>query len=117
MPIASLVVDSDDDLQLAFDSSDLAADLALAYFESGVSATLKADGTPVTEADRAVERLFRESWLRRGQKMRSSVRNLVDSVSPIGFGLSTRLTARRSSVGVTLTGGFTLRWRLPGALR
>jgi fructose-1,6-bisphosphatase/inositol monophosphatase family enzyme len=54
-------VDSADDLQLAFDTSDLAADLALAYFESGVSATLKADGTPVTEADRAVERLFRET--------------------------------------------------------
>ncbi|WP_346281873.1 inositol monophosphatase family protein, partial [Pseudonocardia sp.] len=54
-------MDSADDLQLAFDTSDLAADLALAYFESGVSATLKADGTPVTEADRAVERLFRET--------------------------------------------------------
>jgi histidinol-phosphatase len=54
-------VDSPDDLQLAFDTSDLAADLALAYFESGVSTTLKADGTPVTEADRAVERLIRET--------------------------------------------------------
>jgi len=54
-------VDSAEDLQLAFDTADLAADLALAYFESGVSATLKADGTPVTEADRAVERLFRET--------------------------------------------------------
>ncbi|WP_185447646.1 inositol monophosphatase family protein [Kribbella qitaiheensis] len=53
-------MDSADDLQLAFTISDLAADLALGYFESGVSATLKADGTPVTEADRAVERLFRE---------------------------------------------------------
>jgi len=54
-------VDTADDLKLAFDTSDLAADLALAYFESGVSVTLKADGTPVTEADRAVERLFRET--------------------------------------------------------
>jgi hypothetical protein len=54
-------VDSADDLQLAFDTSDLAADLALAYFESGVSTTLKADGTPVTEADREVERLIRET--------------------------------------------------------
>jgi histidinol-phosphatase len=53
-------VDSAEDLQLALDISDLAAKLALAHFESGVSATLKADGTPVTEADRAVERLFRE---------------------------------------------------------
>jgi hypothetical protein len=59
--IASRDVDSADHLQLAFDTSDLAADLALAYFESGVSATLKADGTPVTEADRAVERLLRET--------------------------------------------------------
>ena len=42
-------MDGADDLQLAFDTSDLAADLALAYFESGVSATLKADGSPVTE--------------------------------------------------------------------
>jgi histidinol-phosphatase len=52
-------MDRADDLQLAFDTSDLAADLALAHFESGVSVTLKADGTPVTEADRAVERLLR----------------------------------------------------------
>ena len=50
-----------DDLQLAFDTSELAAELALAHFESGVSATLKADGTPVTEADRAVERLLRDT--------------------------------------------------------
>jgi fructose-1,6-bisphosphatase/inositol monophosphatase family enzyme len=60
-PIASSGVDNADDLQLAFDTSDLAADLALGYFESGVSATLKADGTPVTEADREVERLIRET--------------------------------------------------------
>ena len=49
-----------DDLQLAFEAVDMAADLAFAYFESGVSATMKPDGTPVTEADRAVERLLRE---------------------------------------------------------
>ena len=54
-------MDRADDLQLAFDTSDRAAELALAYFESGVSATLKVDGTPVTEADRAVERLLRET--------------------------------------------------------
>jgi histidinol-phosphatase len=60
-PVASPVVDRADDLQLAFDTSDRAADLALAYFESGVSATPKADGTPVTEADREVERLVRAS--------------------------------------------------------
>lgn len=50
-----------DDLRLAFDVSDRAARLALDYFESGVAATLKADGTPVTEADRAVERAIREA--------------------------------------------------------
>ena len=54
-------MDGVDDLQLAFDTSDLAAELALAHFDSGVSATLKADGTPVTEADHAVERLLRET--------------------------------------------------------
>ena len=54
-------MDGVDDLQLAFDTSDLAAELALAYFDAGVSATLKADGTPVTEADQAVERLLRET--------------------------------------------------------
>ena len=54
-------MDSVSDLQLAFDASDLAAELALAHFESGVTATPKADGTPITEADRAVERLLRET--------------------------------------------------------
>ncbi|MFC4147533.1 inositol monophosphatase [Micromonospora mangrovi] len=48
------------ELGLAFEVSDLAAELALAHFTAGVSVTLKADGTPVTEADRAVERLLRE---------------------------------------------------------
>ncbi len=50
-----------DDLRLAFHASDLAAELALGYFDSGVSPTLKADGTPVTEADLAVERLLRDT--------------------------------------------------------
>lgn len=53
-------MDYADDLQLAFDVADGAAEVALLHFEAGVSATLKADGTPVTEADRAVERLLRE---------------------------------------------------------
>lgn len=51
----------DEDLQLAFEASDVAARLALTRFESGVSATRKADGTPVSEADRAVERVLRET--------------------------------------------------------
>jgi len=54
-------MNSMDDLRLAFDATDQAAELALTHFEAGVSATLKADGTPVTEADRAVERLLRET--------------------------------------------------------
>jgi histidinol-phosphatase len=54
-------VDGLTDLRLAFDTSDRAADLALVYFTSGVSTTMKADGTPVTEADRAVERLVRDT--------------------------------------------------------
>ena len=49
--------------------------------------------------------------------MRSSARNLVDSVSPIGSGSSTRWTAPRSSAGVTRTGAFTSRWRSPVAPR
>lgn len=48
-------------MQLAFDTADLAAKLALSYFEAGVSVALKADGTQVTDADRAVERLIRET--------------------------------------------------------
>ena len=50
-----------DDLELALRAVDLAAELALAHFEAGVSATLKVDGTPVTEADRAVELLLRDT--------------------------------------------------------
>jgi histidinol-phosphatase len=57
--LASAAVASVDDLRLAFDAADPAAQLALAHFESGVSVTLKADGTPVTDADRAIERLLR----------------------------------------------------------
>lgn len=55
----AISVNMDDDLQLAFDAADLAGALAMAHFASGVSATLKADGSPVTEADREVERLLR----------------------------------------------------------
>jgi histidinol-phosphatase len=56
-------MDGVDDLHLALHTSDLAAELALAYFASGVFTSLKADGTPVTEADRAVERLLRQTLL------------------------------------------------------
>ncbi|MDU0312260.1 inositol monophosphatase [Phycicoccus sp. M110.8] len=50
-----------DELELAFHAAGLASDLALAHFRAGVSATAKADGSPVTEADRAVERLLRDT--------------------------------------------------------
>jgi len=59
--VASSITGDVDDLQLAFETSDRAAHLALTYFEAGVSTTLKADGTPVSEADREVARLIREA--------------------------------------------------------
>ncbi|MEU8222349.1 inositol monophosphatase [Kribbella sp. NPDC048915] len=48
-----------DDFDLAFAAVGRAAEVAMRYFEKGVEASLKADGTPVTEADRAVEELLR----------------------------------------------------------
>lgn len=51
---------AESDLRLAFDVADRAAELALKFFNTGVSATAKTDGTPVTEADLAVEQLLRE---------------------------------------------------------
>lgn len=48
------------DLALAFAATDAAAELALAHYTAGVTATSKADGSPVTPADRAVERLLRD---------------------------------------------------------
>lgn len=53
-------MDGRHDLELAFKVSDAAARLALAHFRTGLATTLKTDGTPVTEADRAVERLLQE---------------------------------------------------------
>jgi histidinol-phosphatase len=57
-------MDADDDLRLAFQVADLAAELALVHFRAGVSATPKDDGSPVTAADLAVERLLRETLSR-----------------------------------------------------
>jgi histidinol-phosphatase len=54
----------DDDLELALRAGDLAGELALARFRSGVEVSLKPDGSPVTEADRAVEELLRETVTR-----------------------------------------------------
>ena len=47
------------DLLIALRCSDRAAELALSHFRHGVSRSLKCDGTPVTAADLAVERLLR----------------------------------------------------------
>jgi fructose-1,6-bisphosphatase/inositol monophosphatase family enzyme len=49
------------DLGVAHHVADHAAKAALAHFEAGVTTTRKADGSPVTEADRDVERLLRTS--------------------------------------------------------
>jgi histidinol-phosphatase len=48
------------DLDLALRVADQAAVAALMHFEAGVTTTSKADGSPVTEADRDVESLLRE---------------------------------------------------------
>lgn len=53
-------MNAESDLQLAFEVADRAAELALTLFGTGVTAAAKADGTPVTEADLAVEALLRE---------------------------------------------------------
>jgi histidinol-phosphatase len=49
-----------DDLEFAHALTDLAGELALTYFDRGVVARTKADGTPITDADLAVERVMRE---------------------------------------------------------
>jgi fructose-1,6-bisphosphatase/inositol monophosphatase family enzyme/Ser/Thr protein kinase RdoA (MazF antagonist) len=49
------------DLELAQELADRAAVVARHYFERGVTTQTKADASPVTEADRAVERLLRDA--------------------------------------------------------
>jgi histidinol-phosphatase len=53
-----------DDLHIALDAAVPAADLALEHYNAGVDVTRKADGSPVTVADRAVERQLRETLSR-----------------------------------------------------
>jgi histidinol-phosphatase len=48
------------DLDLAMALADAADALTLRAFDRGAAASVKADGTPVTETDRAVERVLRE---------------------------------------------------------
>ena len=52
-------METSDGLDVAFRVAGRAAALPLDHFSRGVAATQKADGSPVTEADRAVERLLR----------------------------------------------------------
>lgn len=49
------------DLEVAHELADRAAMVARHYFARGLTARTKADATPVTEADHAVERLLREA--------------------------------------------------------
>lgn len=49
------------DLEFALDIAREAGALALDYFERGVSASSKSDGSPVTEADKQCERIIREA--------------------------------------------------------
>ena len=51
-----MVVDLAADLALGRGIGDLAAEIAMPYFRSGVRHDLKADGSPVSDADLAVER-------------------------------------------------------------
>jgi hypothetical protein len=105
--LASVAMDVVDDLDIAFDAAQVAAGLALTYFESGVLATLKADGTPVTEADRAVEHMLRKTLAAArphdaflgeefGQIGRSDRTWILDPIDGTGF-----------SAGATRTGGST----------
>jgi histidinol-phosphatase len=49
------------ELSFAIDIALRAGEIALAHFHRGIEATMKADNTPVTAADRDCERLIRES--------------------------------------------------------
>jgi histidinol-phosphatase len=56
------VIDTDltDDVELAFQLADAAAVVALPFFERGVTPETKSDGSPVSEADLAVDRVLLE---------------------------------------------------------
>jgi histidinol-phosphatase len=60
-----MVATIDDDLSTALEIAELAGALALELFDQPVEARLKQDGTPVTDADFAVERLLVEELLDR----------------------------------------------------
>lgn len=60
-PVCSGAMGDAAELQVALRCSDRAAELALTHYRAGVEVSIKRDGTPVTVADRAVERLLRDS--------------------------------------------------------
>ncbi|MFC7618860.1 inositol monophosphatase family protein [Microlunatus sp. GCM10028923] len=59
--VAAPVTRQSSDLELAQELADRAAVVARHYFERGVTTETKDDASPVTEADRAVERLLRHA--------------------------------------------------------
>lgn len=59
--VAAPVTRQSSDLELAQELADRAAVVARHYFDRGVATETKADASPVTEADRAVERLLRHA--------------------------------------------------------
>lgn len=61
LPATTPVARTSSDLELAHALADRAAVVARHYFERGVTTETKADASPVTEADRAVERLLRDA--------------------------------------------------------
>ena len=71
-----------DDLALSLELADAADALTLPAFERGERAVAKADGTPVTEADRAVERALRE----RLEAARPADRVLGEEMGEVGSG-------------------------------
>ena len=71
-----------DDLALSLELADAADALTLPAFERGERAVAKADGTPVTEADRAVERALRE----RLEVARPAERVLGEEMGEVGSG-------------------------------
>lgn len=70
------------DLALALELADAADALTLPAFDRGQAAVAKADGTPVTDADRAVERVLRE----RLASVRPDDRILGEELGEVGTG-------------------------------
>ncbi len=72
----------DEDLTLALELAAVARDVALAHFHAGVSRSLKADGSPVTQGDLAVE----AALLERLQRARPHDAVLSEEAGALGQG-------------------------------